>query len=308
MAEISSQTVKMLREKTGAGMMDCKKALEAVGADMEEAILWLRKKGLSAASKKSGRVASEGLVGVISHGTKGVLLEVNAETDFVARNEQFQDFVRKVSHLALEKELDFEGLKKASFPGSDRTVEEELTHLISVVGENMSLRRVAKLQVTNGIVCHYIHTQVAPELGRIGVLVALESSGDKEKLHALGMNLAMHIAATRPEALRVEDVKTDAIEREREIFREQSIASGKSKDVVEKMVDGRIRKYLEEVALLEQMYVIDGKTKISKVIEEAIKEIGSPITLTAFERFALGEGIEKKSVDFAAEVAAQLGS
>ncbi len=306
MTEISSQLVKTLREKTGAGMMDCKKALEAVMGDLEEAVDWLRKKGLSAAAKKSGRVASEGLIGIVTNETAGVLLEVNAETDFVARNEQFQKFVKTASHIALESEGDLESLKKKPFPGTDRTIEEELTHLIATIGENMTLRRVGKLKVQNGVVCHYIHTQVAPELGRIGVLVALESTGDKEKLRDLGMNIAMHIAATRPEALKIENVSKDSLERERRIFREQSLASGKSEEVIEKMIEGRIRKYLEEVVLCEQVYVIDGKSKISKVVEEAVKDVGAPVVLLGFERFELGEGIEKKTTDFAAEVAEQL--
>lgn len=307
MTEISSQLVKNLRERTGAGMMDCKKALEAVNGDLEEAIDWLRKKGLSAAAKKSGRIASEGLIGVVANEKEGVLLEVNAETDFVARNAQFQDFVRALTHLALEKGGNLDDLKKKPYPGSDRTVEEELTHLISTIGENMSLRRLGRLKLHNdGIVCHYIHTQVSPELGRIGVLVALESQGDKEKLQELGMNLAMHIAAARPEALEIQDVSPEALERERTIFREQSLASGKTADVIEKMVEGRVRKYLEEVVLREQTYVIDGKTKISKVVEDASKDVGAPVVLSGFERFALGEGIEKKETDFASEVAEQL--
>ncbi|MBS0185768.1 MAG: elongation factor Ts [Proteobacteria bacterium] len=306
MTEITSQLVKTLREKTGAGMMDCKKALEAVNGDLEEGIDWLRKKGLSAAAKKSGRVASEGLIGVVTQGTTGVLLEVNAETDFVARNEQFQKFVKTASHIALEDVADLEALKAKPYPDSGRTVEEELTQLIATVGENMTLRRLGKLKVQNGVVCSYIHTQVAPELGRIGVLVALESTGNKEKLHELGMNLAMHIAAARPEALKTDDVSSESLDRERRIFREQSLASGKSEDVIEKMIEGRIRKYLEEVVLWEQVYVIDGKSKISKILEEAGKEIGTPVTLIAFERFELGEGIEKKTTDFASEVAEQL--
>ena len=306
MTEITSQLVKTLREKTGAGMMDCKKALEAVKGDLEEGIDWLRKKGLSAAAKKSGRIASEGLIGIVTKETAGVLLEVNAETDFVARNEQFQKFVKAVSHLALEDDVDLDALKKKPYPGADRTVEEELTQLIATVGENMTLRRLGKLKVQNGVVCSYIHTQVAPELGRIGVLVALESTGNTEKLHELGMSLAMHIAAARPEVLKVADVSKDSLDSERRIFRDQSLASGKSEDVIEKMIEGRIRKYHEEVVLWEQAYVIDGKSKISKVIEEAGKEVGSHVELLAFERFELGEGIEKKTTDFASEVAEQL--
>lgn len=306
MTEITSELVRALREKSGAGMMDCKKALSEVKGDLEAAVDWLRKKGLSAAAKKASRTAAEGLIGVMSNENKGVLLEVNSETDFVSRNEHFQKFVQEATKLALEKKVDFEALKKLPYPGSSRTVEEELTHLVAVIGENMSLRRLGVLEVKEGIVASYIHSQVVSNLGRIGVLVALESTGNKEKLQELGLNLAMHIAAAKPDTLKTEEVTSDALEREKNIFREQAQASGKSSDLIEKMVEGRIRKYYEEVVLLEQAYVIDGKTKISKVLEEAEKEVGAPVRISGFLRFGLGEGIEKQSQDFAAEVAAQL--
>lgn len=306
MAEITAELVRTLREKSGAGMMDCKKALAETNGDLEAAVDWLRKKGLSAAAKKASRTAAEGLIGVVAKGTKGVLLEVNSETDFVSRNEHFQKFVKESTELAFDKKVDFEELKKLPYPGTGRTVEDELTHLVAVIGENMSLRRLSSLEVKEGIVASYIHSQVAPHLGRIGVLVALESSGNAEKLHELGHNLAMHVAAAKPEALTIAEVAPENLEREKDIFREQAKASGKSEEVIEKMVEGRIRKYYEEVVLLEQVYVIDGKTKISKVVEDAAKEVGAPVRLAGFLRFGLGEGIEKKTQDFAAEVAAQL--
>ncbi len=306
MAEITAELVRTLREKSGAGMMDCKKALSETNGDLEAAVDWLRKKGLSAAAKKASRTAAEGLIGVCSKGTAGALLEVNSETDFVSRNEHFQKFVKEATELAFDKKVDFEALKKLPYPGTGRTVEEELTHLVAVIGENMSLRRLSSLEVKEGVVASYIHSQVAPHLGRIGVLVALESSGNAEKLHELGHNLAMHVAAAKPEALTIAEVAPENLEREKDIFREQAKASGKSEEVIEKMVEGRIRKYYEEVVLLEQVYVIDGKTKISKVVEDAAKEVGAPVRLAGFLRFGLGEGIEKKTQDFAAEVAAQL--
>jgi elongation factor Ts len=303
MAEITASLVKDLREKTGAGMMDCKNALTAAEGDIEGAIDWLRKKGLAAAAKKSGRVASEGLVGVASHAREAAVVEVNAETDFVARNDQFQDYVRTVAKLALTSSADMESLKQMPYP-SGRSVAEELTHLIATIGENMSLRRAAKLAVGHGVVATYIHNALAPELGRIGVLVALESTGDQEKLNALGRQIAMHVAAAKPDALRIEEVDQTALARERSILVDQAKASGKPDAIIEKMVEGRLRKYYEEVVLLEQVYVIDGETKVAKVVENAAKDVGAPVTLTGFVRFALGEGIEKpEGDDFAAEVA-----
>jgi len=307
MAEITAALVKDLREKTGAGMMDCKKALSENGGDIEAAIDWLRKKGLAAAAKKSGRVAAEGLVAVAASGTKGVVVEINAETDFVARNENFQGFVKTVAELALNNG-DVESLKKAAYPGTDKTVEEQLTALIATIGENMNLRRIGLLEVSAGVVASYIHSATAPGLGKIGVLVALESTGDVARLGEVGKQIAMHVAAANPQFLDPTSVDTSALDRERAVLTEQASASGKPPEVIAKMVEGRIRKYYEEVALTEQVYVIDGETKISKVVDKLAKEIGTPVKLVGFKRFALGEGIEKEQADFAAEVAATLGN
>ena len=306
MAEITASLVKELREKTGAGMMDCKKALGEVQGDIEKAIDWLRTKGLSAASKKAGRVAAEGLVGAAAAGTKGALLEVNAETDFVGRNDQFQKFVGAATKIALENAGDLEKLKTTAFPGSGRDVQGELTNLIATVGENMSLRRSAMLSVSDGVVVAYMHNAVAPDLGKIGVLVALESSGDKAKLAALAKQLAMHVAAVNPLSLSVAELDQAAIERERAILAEKAGQAGKTADIIAKMVEGGLRKFHQEVVLLEQAFVMDGKTKVSKVVDDVAKQVGAPVRIAGFLRFALGEGIEKKSEDFAAEVAAQL--
>ena len=296
MAEITAALVKELREKTGAGMMDCKKALTETAGDMEAAVDWLRKKGLSAAAKKSGRVAAEGLVGVVAEGKSGALVEVNAETDFVARNEQFQGYVKSVASHVLGKGDDIEALKTAK--GG------ELTNLIATIGENMALRRSKKLTVGEGVVAGYVHNQTAPGLGKIGVLVALESTGPADKLAQLGKQLAMHIAAAKPEALTTADVDPAALDRERNVLSEQARASGKPEQIISKMVEGRLRKYYEEVVLLEQTSMLDNETKIAKVVENAGKAMGAPVKLVAFARFALGEGIEKATSDFAAEVAA----
>jgi elongation factor Ts len=305
MAEITASLVKELREKTGAGMMDCKRALGETQGDIEGAVDWLRKKGLAAAAKKAGRIAAEGLVGVATSGTAGAVVEVNSETDFVARNEAFQNFVRQVADLTLANG-EIEAVKAAAFPGSTRNVAEELTHLVATIGENMNLRRVLRLQVAKGAVVSYVHNALAPGLGKIGVLVALESAGDAGKLAALGKQLAMHVAAANPQFLTIADVDAASLERERDVLREQAKASGKPDAIIDKMVEGRLRKYYEEVVLLEQIFVIDGETRIAKVVEAAAKEAGAPIKIAAFARFALGEGIEKEQADFAAEVAAQL--
>ncbi len=306
MAEITASLVKELREKSGAGMMDCKKALTEVQGDVEKAIDWLRTKGLSAAAKKAGRIAAEGLVGVAANGTRGAVVEVNAETDFVGRNEQFQKFVAGVTKLALDNGGDLDKVAAAPFPGSGRDVKGELTHLISTIGENMSLRRAASLSVSDGVVVAYTHNAVSPDLGKIGVLVALESTGDKDKLAGLAKQLAMHVAATNPQSLSVADLDQAAIERERGVLAEKAGQSGKAADIVAKMVEGGLRKFHQEVVLLEQAFVMDGKTKVAKVVEDAAKDVGAPVRLLGFLRFALGEGIEKKQEDFAAEVAAQL--
>jgi elongation factor Ts len=306
MAEITAANVKELRERTGAGMMDCKKALGETQGDMEAAIDWLRTKGLAAAAKKAGRTAAEGLVGVAVRGTRGAVVEVNSETDFVAKNEQFQEFVHTVAGLALDTGSDVEALKSAAWPAGG-TVEEKLTANIATIGENQSLRRAALLEVGDGVVISYVHNSVSPGLGKIGVLVALESTGDKAALEALGKQLAMHIAAANPLALRGEDLDSAMIERERSIATEKAKESGKPADIVAKMVDGAIAKFRKEMAFLSQLFVIDNKTKIEEVVAGHSKQIGAPIAIPGFVRFQLGEGIEKKESDFAAEVAAVSG-
>jgi len=303
MAEITAQLVKDLRDKTGAGMMDCKKALVEAAGDLEAAIDWLRTKGLSAAAKKAGRVAAEGLVAVAAGANCAAVVEVNAETDFVGRNEQFQQAVGTIAQVALTGNGDVEALKNAAFPNTGRTVQDELTNLIATIGENMSLRRVMRLAVTDGIVASYVHNAVAPGVGKIGVLVALESTADKAKLAELGKQLAMHVAAAAPQALSIADVDAANLEREKAILMEQAAGSGKPAEIIAKMVEGRIRKYYEEVVLTEQVYAIDGETKISKVVENATKNLGAPVKLAGFARFQLGEGIEKEQADFASEVA-----
>ncbi|MGE4064934.1 MAG: translation elongation factor Ts [Rhodospirillaceae bacterium] len=307
MAAITAQLVKDLREKTGAGMMDCKTALGETGGDMEAAIDWLRKKGLSQAAKKSGRVAAEGLVGVATAGNAGAVIEINAETDFVARNVTFQEFVDTAARIALEVKGDVEALKGKPHPGETRTVAEQLTHLIATIGENMAIRRAAALAVSDGVVASYVHTAIRPGLGKIGVLVALESTGDKAKLAELGKQIAMHVAASKPEALDIASVDPAVLEREKAIYRDQAMASGKPADIIEKMLVGRVRKYYEEVVLLEQAYIMDDKQKVGQVVERAAKDVGAPVKLAGFIRFGLGEGIEKKESDFAAEVAAAAG-
>ena len=307
MVEITASMVKELREKTGAGMMDCKKALGEAAGDIEAAVDWLRTKGLAAAAKKAGRIAAEGLVGSASSGTVGALLEVNSETDFVGRNDKFQAFVSETAGLVLTAGADVDVLKNSTYPGKGHSVAEELTQLIATIGENMSLRRGVRLSVNDGIVATYIHSATAPGLGKIGVLVALESTGDKAALTVLGKQIAMHIAATNPMSLSVDNLDPKALERERDVLTEQARASGKPDAVIEKMIEGRIRKFYEEVVLLEQVYVIDGESRVKDVIAKTAKDIGAPVTMTAFARYALGEGIEKQESDFAAEVAAQAG-
>ena len=307
MAEITAALVKELRESSGAGMMDCKKALTETGGDLEAAVDWLRKKGLAAAAKKAGRVAAEGLVGVAAEGTRGAVVEVNSETDFVARNETFQDFVRNVAGIALEAGGDLDKIKSSAYPGSGNSVAEELTNMIAKIGENMALRRTAGISVGQGVVCSYIHNQTAPGLGKIGVLVGLESSGDTAKLEALGKQLAMHVAAAQPQAVDRDGVDASALERERDVLSDQARASGKPEEIIAKMVEGRLRKFYEEVCLLEQVFVIDGENKVSKVLEAAGKDLGAPVQIVGFVRFQLGEGVEREEQDFAAEVAATLG-
>ena len=310
MAEITAAMVRDLREKTGAGMMDCKKALVEAGGDMEAAVDWLRKKGLSAAAKKSGRVAAEGLIGVASAPRTAAMVEVNAETDFVARNEHFQTFVATVAELVLTVGDDIEAIKAARWPGSVdlveggqsfRTVGEQLTHLIATIGENMSIRRAKRLHVNEGTVATYVHSAVKPGMGKIGVLVALEGVTEQTVMETLGRQIGMHVAAARPEALDVSFVEPSALEREKAVLTEQAMASGKPEAVIQKMVEGRIRKYYEEVVLLEQVWVHDGESRVKEVVKKA------GMTLAGFARFQLGEGIEKQSSDFAAEVAAAAG-
>jgi elongation factor Ts len=306
MAEITAASVKELRERTGAGMMDCKKALAETGGEMEPAVDWLRAKGLAAAAKKAGRTAAEGLVGVAVEGAKGAVVEVNSETDFVAKNEQFQDFVRNVAQIALQTGNDVEALKGASYPAGG-TVEEKLTDNIATIGENQSLRRAAVLEVGQGAVISYVHNAAAPNMGKIGVLVALESSAPAEGLQALGKQLAMHIAAANPLALNAEDLDPALLERERAIAIEKANESGKPANIVEKMVEGSMAKFRKEHSLVSQLFVIDNKTPVADVVAAAGKDAGAPVVLKGFVRFQLGEGIEKKQDDFAAEVAAAAG-
>jgi len=308
MTEVTAALVKELREKTGAGMMDCKRALGDSGGDIEAAVDWLRKKGLAAAANKAGRVAAEGLIGVATRGPVGAVVEVNSETDFVARNREFQSFVTDVSGLALDGDGEIESLREAVFPSSGRTVEAELTHLIATIGENLVLRRLQRLSVREGTVFSYVHNALGPGLGKIGVIVALVSRAGADQLAGLGKQLAMHIAAASPLYLDIASVPQSALDRERGVLREQARASGKPEGIVEKMVDGRLRKFYEEVVLLEQIFVIDQQTRISTVVEEAGKAAGTPIRVAGFARFALGEGIDRHRPDFAAEVAAQLKS
>lgn len=307
MAAFSASDVKALREKTGAGMMDAKKALEAADGDIEAAIDALRAKGLATAQKKSSRTAAEGLVGVAVEGTSGVAVEVNSETDFVAKNERFQDFVRKTTQVALGKDADdVEALKAAAYPDGG-TVAEKLTDNVATIGENQQVRRMKSVAVSNGVVVPYMHNAHAPNLGKIGVLVALESEAGADVLEPLGKQLAMHIAAAFPLALTAEGLDAEVIERERKIAAEKAAESGKPENVQEKMVEGAIKKYAKENALLSQLFVMDNKTPIADVVAAAGKEAGTAIELKDYVRFQLGEGIEKEESDFAAEVAAAVG-
>lgn len=304
MADITAGMVKELREKTGAGMMDAKGALVECKGDMEAAVDWLRKKGLAKAAKKSGRTAAEGLVAVsaAADGRSASIVEINAETDFVARNQQFQDYSLKAAQISLTTNGSVEALAAAPF-ADGKNAQETLTSLIATIGENMSLRRAQKLSVGQGLVATYVHNAIAPNLGKIGVLVALESAAPADKLAGLGKQLAMHVAAAGPEYLDSSSVDPAAFEREKNVQRETALASGKPAEIVEKMLEGRMRKYCEEVCLMDQAFIMDPDSKIAAVIEKAAKDAGSPIKLTAFVRYVLGEGIEKEVVDFAAEVA-----
>jgi elongation factor Ts len=304
MTEITAAMVKELREKSGAGMMDCKKALAENNGDMEAAIDWLRAKGIAKADKKSGRTAAEGLVGIATTGTKAVVVEVNSETDFVARNDAFQDLVRGVAQVALSTNGSVEAVAAATYPASGKSVTDTIKDAIATIGENMSLRRSALLSVEDGVVATYVHNAAADNLGKLGVLVALKSTGNKDALTAIGRQVAMHIAATAPLAIRAEEVDAAVAEREKNVFMEQARESGKPEAIIEKMVEGRMRKFFEEVALLSQAFVINPDLTVGAAIKEAEKEVGAPIEVTGMARLLLGEGIEKEESDFAAEVAA----
>jgi elongation factor Ts len=303
MAQITASLVKDLREKTGAGMMDCKKALSETDGNVEAAVDWLRKSGLAAAAKKASRVAAEGLVAVNASGNAGAAIEVNAETDFVSRNSEFQSFVSTVAGIALDKGEDTGAILNADF-GNGSTVQDTLTSLISTIGENMNLRRAQSLSVSSGVVSSYVHNATAPGLGRIAVLVALESTGDVAVLEGVGKQLAMHVAAASPRWATVDEVDQAQLERERTILTDQAKDSGKPEEIIAKMVEGRLRKFYEETVLLEQVSVIDGESKISKTLEQAGQDAGAPVKLKGFVRYVLGEGVEKEESDFAAEVAA----
>ena len=305
MANITASMVKDLRDKTGAGMMDCKAALSETDGEMEAAIDWLRKKGISKAAKKAGRVAAEGLVGVAVGKNAGALVEVNAETDFVARNEEFKSFVKSAADLALKEGGDLEKLLAAKHGSSN--VQQTLTELVAKIGENMSVRRTVALSVNPGVVAAYVHNAASPELGKIGVLVALKSTADQAKLMALAKQLAMHVAAASPLAITPEHLSKDVVERERNVQWELAKQSGKPDNVIEKMMEGRMRKFYEDTVLLSQTFVIDGETQIGKVLGKAAKELGAPITVEGFVRFQVGEGIEKVESDFADEVAQMAG-
>ena len=307
MTNVSAQMVKTLREKTGAGMMDCKKALGETSGNIEEAVDWLRKKGLSAAAKKADRVAAEGLVAFAVKEGAGALIEVNAETDFVSRNEAFQDFASSLANLVLEHGDNIYALKNIAYPGTGRDVEEQLTHNIATIGENMAIRRAVRVEGAD-LVVPYMHNSIAGNLGRIGVLISIKSDAEVSELEILGKQLAMHVAATAPQALSVAELDPISVEREKNVLTEQAKASGRPEEIIEKMVDGRLKKFYQEVVLLEQTFVIDNETKISAVIEKKANELGKQVELTGFHRISLGEGIEKNEADFASEVVATLGS
>jgi elongation factor Ts len=301
---VTAAMVKELREKTGAGMMDCKKALAETNGDMEAAIDWLRAKGIAKADKKSGRAAAEGLIGIASAGTKAVVVELNSETDFVARNDAFQDLVRGIANVAVSTDGTVEAIAAATYPATGKSVSETITDAIATIGENMTLRRSALLSVEEGVVATYIHNSVADGLGKLGVLVALKSTGDKDALNAIGRQVAMHIAATNPLAIRSSEVDAAVAERERNVFIEQARESGKPDAIIEKMVEGRMRKFFEEVALLSQAFVMNPDLTVEAAVKEAEKSVGAPIEITGMARLLLGEGVEKEESDFAAEVAA----
>ncbi len=303
MAEITASMVKELRERTGAGMMDCKKALAETAGDLEAAVDALRKKGLAAAAKKAGRTTADGLIGMALEAGKGAVVEVNSETDFVARNDAFQALVTQITSLAIAAGGDLEALKAMTIPATGKSVADTITDAIGVIGENINLRRTAMLQVGSGSVAGYLHQQAAPGLGRMGVLVALESTGSTAPLEAFGKQLAMHIAAANPQAVSIADLDPQVVQRERNIFADQARASGKPESIIEKMVEGRLRKFYEESVLLEQTWVMDTDKKVKEALAEAGKAAGAAVTVTGFVRLALGEGIAREENDLAAEVA-----
>jgi elongation factor Ts len=301
---ISAAQVKELRDLTGAGMMDCKAALSETNGDMEAAVDWLRKKGIAKADKKAGRTAAEGLIGVAAEPQSAVVVEVNSETDFVARNDAFQEVVRNVAEVALTTDGSLQAVGAARYPDSDKSVVDTIKDAIGTIGENMSLRRAAKLSVDSGVVATYMHNAVVENLGKLGVLVALETAGNAEAARAFARQVAMHVAATNPLALTPEEVDPAAVAREKAIFSDQARASGKPENIIEKMVEGRLRKFYEEVVLLKQAFVMNPDVTVEKALQDAEKDIGAPAKITGFVRFALGEGIEREQSDFAAEVAA----
>ncbi|UDL90322.1 translation elongation factor Ts [Mesorhizobium sp. PAMC28654] len=301
---ISAAQVKELRDLTGAGMMDCKAALNETNGNMEEAVDWLRKKGISKADKKAGRTAAEGLIGVDSGVREAAVIEVNSETDFVARNAAFQEIVTNVAKVALAYGGKTEAVAAAKYPGSDKSVADTIKDAVGTIGENMSFRRSAKLSVEHGAVANYVHNKVADGLGKLGVLVAIETTGNAEAANAFGRQVAMHVANSNPMALTAEQIDPAAVERERAIFADQARQSGKPEAIIEKMVEGRLRKFYEEVVLLKQAFVLNPDITVEQALKDAEKEIGAPAKITAYLRFALGEGIEKEETDFAAEVAA----
>ncbi len=304
---LSASMVKELREKSGAGMMDCKKALVESNGNMEDAIDWLRKQGLSAVAKKSNRVAAEGLIGISINEAQGAMVEINSETDFVARNELFQNFVKNCSNLVLSHKTDINALKKLPFPDTGRSVDQELNNNIATIGENMNIRRVEYLEVSEGVMVSYIHNKITEDLGKLGVIVAIESQAKQSQLLNVGKQIAMHIAATSPKALNIDDLNSDLVKREREVLIDQAMSSGKPKEIAEKMVQGRLQKFYQEVVLNEQVSVIDGETKIKDVINKLSKDIGAEVKIKDFKILKLGEGIEVAENDFAAEVAATAG-
>ena len=301
---ISAALVKQLREATGAGMMDCKKALQETDGDLEAAIDWLRSKGIAKAEKKSGRTAAEGLVGVKGQGNEAVVIEINSETDFVARNDAFQELVGNVATVALTTDGTADAVSAAGYADSGKSVEEAIKDAVATIADNMNLRRSEKLTVANGSVASYVHNAAATDMGKLGVLVGIETEGDAAAAATIGRQIAMHVAATNPMSVDVTDLNPDAVEREKAIFTEQARESGKPDNIIEKMIEGRLRKFYEEVCLVKQSFVINPDMSVEQALKEAEKEIGAPAKITSFVRFALGEGIEKEEEDFAAEVAA----